>query len=458
MVQRQAKGARDVPDLLIRHAEILTLDDAGSAYRDADIAIRDGLIVALGPAPLALPPDFAARETLDLTDHLVIPGFVNAHTHAPMVLLRSSCDDMPIAHWFNEGVWVLESGLTPEDVRWGALLAVAEMVRGGTTTFADHYFEMDAVAEAAITAGIRALLAWAVFGLGSEAEAVADLGRTEAFVRQWHGAEHGLIRTTLGPHSPYICPEPYLRLIAERAQRLGTGLHIHVAETWEQTNASLANHGKTPVQYLDDCGIFSVPTIAAHCVGVTDADIALLAARGVHVVHCPTVAMKLATGAAPVPAMLAAGVNVALGTDGAASNNDLSLLGEAQVAKLLHVHTSGDATILPGDTCLRMATRSGARATGFGQCGVLALGMAADLIAFDQRRPHLRPRTSHVGNILYAAQGADVDTVIVAGRVIMRKGELLTLDEERIISEAERRGLALIARGRTLDRGRTYDA
>jgi 5-methylthioadenosine/S-adenosylhomocysteine deaminase len=234
-------------------------------------------------------------------------------------------------------------------------------------------------------------------------------------------------------------------------------LHIHVAETWEQTNASLAKHGKTPVQYLDDCGIFSVPAIAAHCVGITDDDIAILAARGVNVAHCPTVAMKLAMGVAPVPALLAAGVNVALGTDGAASNNDLALLGEAQLAKLLHVHTSGDATILPGDTCLRMATRSGARATGFTQSGHLAPGMAADLIALDQRRPHLRPRTSLVGHVLYAAQSADVDTVIVAGRVIMRNSELLTLDEERIIAEAERRGLALIERGRTQQRARTYE-
>jgi 5-methylthioadenosine/S-adenosylhomocysteine deaminase len=447
-----------MPDLLIRHADILTLDDAGTTHRDAEIAIRDGAILALGPAPLPLPPDFAPAERLDLDNHLVIPGLVNAHTHAPMVLLRSACDDMPIDRWFNEGVWVIESALTPDEIHWGALLAVAEMVRGGTTIFADHYFEMDAVAEAAATAGMRALLAWAVFGLGDEAAAVAELGRTEAFVRQWHGAEHGLIRTTLGPHSPYVCPEPYLRLIAERARRLGTGVHIHVADTREQLDTSRARHGKTPVQYLDDCGIFSVPAIAAHCVGVTDDDIGILAARGVHVAHCPTVAMKLAMGAAPVPAMLAAGVNVALGTDGAASNNDLALLGEAQLAKLLHVHTSGDATILPGDTCLRMATRAGALATGFTDCGVLAPGMAADLIALDQRRPHLRPRLDLVGNILYAAQSGDVDTVIVAGRVIMRNGELLTLDEERILAEAERRGLALVARGRSQPRARTYDA
>jgi 5-methylthioadenosine/S-adenosylhomocysteine deaminase len=211
------------------------------------------------------------------------------------------------------------------------------------------------------------------------------------------------------------------------------------------------------VRYLDDCGIFSVPALAAHCVGVTDDDIALLAARGVHVAHCPGVAMKLAMGAAPVPAMLAAGVNVALGTDGAASNNDLSLLGEAQLAKLLHAHTSGDATILPGDTCLRMATRHGALATGFGASGALTPGMAADMIALDQRRPHLRPRTNLVGNVLYAAQSADVTTVIVAGRVIIRKGELLTLDEERITREAERHGLALVARGRTQQRARTYN-
>lgn len=444
-------------DLHLRHADILTLDDPGTIHRDADIAIRDGAILALGAAPLPLPPDFAAAETLDLRDHLVMPGLVNAHTHGPMVLLRSSCDDLPIARWFNEGVWVLESGLTPEDIRWGALLAVAEMLRGGTTIFADHYFEMDLVAEAAVTAGVRASLAWAIFGLGSESAAVADLGRTEAFVDTWQGAGNGLIQTVLGPHSPYICPEAYLRLIAERAQRLGVGLHIHVAETWEQTRVSMEKYGKTPVQHLDACGVFSVPTLAAHCVGVTAEDIEILAVRNVSVAHCPTVAMKLAMGTAPVPAMRDAGVNVALGTDGAASNNDLALLGEAQLAKLLHVHESGDATILPGDTVLRMATRGGAIATGFPQCGMLAPGMAADLIALDERKPHLRPRTSLAGNLLYAAQSGDVDTVIVAGRVLMRKGELLTLDEERILVEAERHGLALVARGRAQQRARRYD-
>lgn len=444
-------------DLLVRHADILTLDDAGSEYRDAEIAVREGKILTLGPAPLALPPDFAPAETLDLAGHLVMPGLVNAHTHAPMVLLRSACDDLPIARWFNEGAWVLESGLTPADITWGALLAVAEMVRGGTTIFADHYFAMDAVAEAAATAGVRALLAWAVFGLGEEAEALADLERTEAFVRQWHGAADGRIRTCLGPHSPYLCPEPYLRRIAERAARLGTGVHLHVAETWEQTTASLATHGRTPARYLDDCGLFAVPALAAHCVGVTDEDIALLAARGVSVAHCPTVAMKLAMGAAPVPAMHAAGVNVALGTDGAASNNDLALLAEAQLAKLLHIHTTGDATILPGDTALRMATRHGALATGFPECGALAPGRAADLIALDQRRPHLRPRASLAGNVLYAAQSGDVATVIVAGRVLMHKRELRTLDEERILAEAERHGLALLARGQTQPRARTYE-
>lgn len=445
-------------DLLIRHADVLTLDDGHTTHRDADIAIRDGLILALGPAPLVLPPDFVADETLDLTDHLVMPGLVNAHTHAPMVLLRSSCDDMPIARWFNDGIWVLESGLTEEDIRWGALLAVVEMLRGGTTIFADHYFAMDQVAEAVVTSGMRATLAWAVFGLGSEADAVADLGRTEAFVLQWQDAADGRIKTVLGPHSPYICPEAYLRLIAERAQRLGLGIHIHIAETWEQTRVSLAKRGKTPVQYLDDCGIFSVPTIAAHCVGVNADDIAILAARSVNVAHCPTVAMKLAMGVAPVPAMLAAGVNVALGTDGAASNNDLALLAEAQLAKLLHIHHTGDATVLPGDTTLRMAARNGAMATGFPQSGILAPGMAADLIALDQRRPHLRPRNSLGGNVLYAAQSGDVDTVLVAGRVLMRQGALTTLDEERIIAEAERHGLALVARGRDQQRARTYDA
>lgn len=427
-------------NILIRHVDVVTLDDAGTILQGVDIAIEGKVIRAIGAAP----PDFQADEVIDGTGHVALPGFFNAHCHAPMTFERGWAEDLPLDRWFNERIWVAESALTEEDVYWGAALAACEMIRSGTVAFADHYFYMDRVAEVVEQSGLKAALTWCVFGIGAEAEIGPGLEGTLEFVKRWQGQADGRIRTLLGPHSPYVCPPDFLAEVAARAKDLGVGLHIHVAESREQVENSLRQHGRTPVAHLEQLGVFDVPCIAAHCIYLTEDDRRILAERGVHVVQCPKTHLKLAMGTTPVPALLAQGVNVALGSDGPGSNNTMDMFEVVRLAALIQKHELNDATALPGDTVLRLATRNGAQAMGCSDSGVLAPGHPADLILVDFDRPHLRPRHSLIANLVYAACGADVSHVIVDGRLLMRDGELLTLDEERILAEAERRAFRMV--------------
>jgi 5-methylthioadenosine/S-adenosylhomocysteine deaminase len=429
-----------MPTSLIRNVDVVTLDEQGTVLRAVELAIANGQLVAVGQAP----DDFVPNETIDGSHRVALPGFFNAHTHAAMTLVRGWADDLPLDRWFNERIWVAESALEEEDVYWGAALAAAEMIRSGTVGFADHYFWMDQVARVVESSGMRATLAWCVFGL-ENGEIGTDLQGTVDFVQRWHGAGDGRIRALLGPHSPYICSPNFLARTAAVAARMGTGIHIHVAESQEQVNNSLERHGRTPVEVLEANGIFSVPTIAAHCIYVQEWEMRdILAPRGVHVVQCPNCHMKLGMGTTLVPDMLSAGVHVALGTDGAASNNDLDMLQEACLAALLQKHERRDPEQLPGDLALRLATQNGALACGFPKSGVLAPGRAADLILFDFDQPHLWPRHSLVSNILHAAKSTDICDVMVGGRWLMRNRELLTLDEERIRREAEQRAFRMV--------------
>jgi len=434
--------------ILIKDAAIITLNDRGEVLPKGDIAIAEGRILAVGKVPQG----FAPEETIDAADHVVMPGFFNAHTHAAMTLVRGWADDLPFDRWLNERIWVAESALGAEEVRWGAYLAAAEMIRSGTVGFADHYFYMDEVAQVVEEAGLRANLAWCVFGLGKEAEIGTDLEGSIGFIWRWQGGAGGRIVTVLGPHAPYTCPPDFLARVAEQAADLGVGVHIHLSESQEQVDDSLAKHGLTPVALLNSLGLFDVPTIAAHCIYLTPEDMDILQEKGVSVVQCPNCHMKLGMGVTPVPELFGRGVNVALGTDGTASNNDLDMLEEAKLASLVQKNRTGDATILAGDAVLRMATRNGAQAMGFPDSGIIAPGKAADLIIFDFRRPHLRPRHSLVSNVLYAAKSPDISHVIVAGKPLMRDGELLTLDEERILHEAEHRAYRMVEEGQRVVR------
>ncbi len=372
-----------------------------------------------------------------------------------MTLVRGWAGDLPLDRWFNERIWVAESALEEEDVRWGAYLAAAEMIRSGTVAFADHYFWMDRVAEVVEESGMKATLAWCVFGLGAEQEiGGTTLARTVEFVQRWQGAADGRIRTVLGPHSPYVCSPQFLAEVAETAAGLGVGCHIHVSESQAQLETSLAQHGATPIGFLARLGILDGPAILAHAIYLGEGDMETLAEKQATVVQCPNCHMKLGMGTTRVPDLLAAGVNVALGTDGTASNDNLDMLEEVRLAALVQKHDRRDPETMPGDLPLRLATQDSAKAMGFEESGVLAPGRPADLVLYDFDCPHLRPRHDLVANLVHSARAGDVTHVMVEGKWLLRDGELLTLDEERILYEAERRAFRMV--GSDLKQVRTY--
>ena len=441
--------------ILIRDVTAITLDESGRILNNVDIAIDGAQIAAVGEAP----PHFVPDEVVDGRERVALPGFFNAHAHVAMTLERGFAEDLPFDRWLNEKIWVAESALEEEDVYWGAALACCESIRSGTVGFADHYFWMAQVARAVEEAGMKANLAWCQFG----AEAVKEVGGitledTLQFVRDWHGAASGRIRCSVGPHSPYMCPTPFLERTRDEARALGVGLHLHVAESQEQVENSLRAHGKSPVVYLNDLGLFdlSTPTLAAHCIAVDDRDIAIIAEKGVSVAHAPKTYLKLAMGVAPLPRMLDAGVHVAMGTDGPASSSDLNLLEQMRIAGLYHKNALGLPEALPNTQLLRLATQAGARALGFEGSGVLAPGHCADLVLFDTRAPHWFPRHNLAAGVVYTAHPSDISHVFVDGKCLLREGELLTLDEERIRYEAERRAFRMV--GTPMRQMRAYSA
>lgn len=428
--------------ILIKGADLVTLDEHGTILRTTDLLIEGNRIAHLGQ----LPPTTQADEIIDAAGHVALPGFFNAHCHAPMTFERGWAEDLPFPRWLNEKIWVAESALTPDDVYWGAALAACEMIRSGTVAFNDHYFYMDRVAQVVLESGLKAMLTWCTFGIGDDKEIGPGAAAQLAFSREWQGAGDGRIHTCLGPHSPYVCPPEFLRRVTELATEYDLPIHLHVAESQEQVANSQARHGQTPVEHLAALGVFDHPTVAAHCLALTPDDRALLAEKPVTIVRTPITYMKLAM---PVHISLseltASGITrVALGSDGPASNAVMDMWDIVRQTVWLEKYQTQNPEAVPGDSALRMATRNGALAMGFADSGVLAEGMAADLILVDMDRPHLRPRHDLIANLVHAVRGADVTHVIVDGQLLMRERELLTLDEERILYEAEQRALRMV--------------
>jgi 5-methylthioadenosine/S-adenosylhomocysteine deaminase len=428
-------------DLLIQNADLLRIENGVAHILPRhDIALAGDRIAAIAPM---IDPGLA-RETIKARGMLAIPGLVNAHAHVAMGLFRGAVEDVPIEEWFNGHIWPLETSLTDEDIYWGALLGLAEMIESGVTCVADHYFAMDEVARAVEESGMRANLAWAIFSGPSEEQ---DLARTARFVERWQGAAGGRISAWLGPHSPYTCTPGFLARVAAEAARLGTGIHIHLAETANQVVQSLAVHGKSPVAVAHAAGLFEVPALAAHVAHTSDADRATLAAQAVAVAVTPKTEMKLGLGVAPVGDLRACGVTVALGSDGAASNNGYDMLEAARLIALLEKHTRRDARALPIGEALALATSEGARALGLaGVTGELREGLQADLVLVRGDAIHTQPGHSWPATLLYSARASDVDTVIVAGRVLMRGRRLLTIDRRRVMREVARRAARLSSR------------
>lgn len=439
-------------DLLIHRCDVLEVNATQvETLADHDILIEGNKIAGVQPAGQI---DLShARQVIDAKGLLAMPGLINTHAHVPMVLFRGLAEDVSIDRWFNEYIWPLERNLQAEDVYWGMLLGLAEMIEAGVTTVADHYFYMDRAASAVDKAGTRALLGWAVFS----SSGMDALERTAQFASDYRGAAGGRISTILAPHAPYTCDDAYLRAAADWARRLDLGIHIHAAETKHETESSLKRYGRTPIQTLQQTGILDRPTIIAHACGATEADIALMGKYPVSIAHCPKTYLKLAMDIAPVRAFREAGIAVGLGTDGAVSNNTLDIWESLRLMAMMQKDRAQTPEVMPIAEALTIATQESARAVGLGgQIGAIEPGYLADIILVDLGGLHHQPLHSVGASLVYAARSTDVQTVIADGRVVMRDRQLLTLDKAEIIANA-RAAMDRLSRRRVDERIQTYN-
>ena len=415
-------------------SNVLAVIDGTVPPRPANIQIDGTRICAISKDPF---PTDASEQVIDGRGKLAISGFVNAHTHLPMVLFRGLAEDIPLKAWLEDHIWPIERKLQAEEIYWASLLGLIEMIRTGTTLFADMYFHSDEIGRAVEEAGLRVLLSYGIISPSMDERGKAELAKAEAVIRRWEDAADGRIKTAVSPHAVYTCGEEVWAAAIELARKHDVPIHTHLAESEEEVEWCRKEKDETPVATLDRCGAFSVPTIAAHCVHVSDEDIALLADRRVNVVHCPKSNAKLGNGIAPIAAMRRAGVQVALGTDGAATNNSLDMIEEMRVASLLAKATTGDPAVLPAPEAVRMATQAGAQALG-GTGETLAVGQPADIVIIDLDRVHTLPSYDPFSDLVYATHACDITDVLVAGRFLLRNGELTTIDEERVKHEVKR--------------------
>ncbi|MBB6735469.1 amidohydrolase [Cohnella zeiphila] len=423
---------------LIENGTFITMDPQQPVV-EGWLAVENDRIAGLGTGQAPDEERKLGAELVDGRGKLYLPGLINTHGHAAMSLLRGLADDLRLQDWLENHMWPMEAKFTGDDVYWGTSIAAAEMILSGTTTFLDMYDHMDRVAEVVEQSGLRAVLTRGVIGLCPPDVQTAKLNDAIGFAKSWHGQAGGRIRVMMSPHAPYTCPPDYIERIVAAARELGLPLHTHMSETAAEVAQNVKDYGVRPVEHLDRLGLFSGPSLVAHAVHLTDEEIALLAERGVAVSHNPVSNLKLASGVARVPELLKAGVTVSLGTDSAASNNNLDLFEEIRLAALLHKGVTGDPTAVPAPEALRMGTVYGAKSLGLeGETGVLQPGLKADLISVRTNKPHFVPATDYVSHLVYAASGADVADVWVDGKQLLRERQLLTLDAERIRFEAQR--------------------
>lgn len=425
---------------------VLTMDAAYRAIARGAVAIRGGRILEVGSRG-SVSRRYEARRVVDAAGQLILPGLVNAHTHVAMTLLRGVRDDQELMTWLTKYMFPLEARfVAPDFVRWGALLGCWEMIASGTTTFADGYFFEEEVAKAADEAGLRALPGQGIFDVPTpDAKSAKEgLARAERLLAEWSG--HARVTPALFPHSVYLTGPDTLRKTRELAARRGAPVFVHLAESPGELATVRERYGKTPVRHLAALGALDANLTAAHCVCVDDEEIALLRRAGVGVAHCPESNMKLASGIAPVPAMLSAGISVGLGTDGPSSNNDLDMFSEMASAAKLHKVSALDPTTVTAREALGMATSGGAAALHLeSQIGSLEPGKRADMIVVDASGPNALPLYDPYSYLVYSARADAVQTVIVEGKILMENRRLTTLDTEAIRRRAERFGRQIAA-------------
>ena len=419
------------PDLGVERADVLVDGETGDIAEVADPGTVD------------------AAEELDASGGLVIPGLVNAHTHVAMTLLRGYADDKPLDAWLQEDIWPVEAELTAEDIEAGAELGIVEMIRSGTTAFSDMYFHVDRIADAVERAGVRAVLGHTAVTVGKDDEAAReDLQRSLDVATELDGAADGRVSTTFQPHSLTTVGEAYLREFVPKAREAGLPIHYHANETENEVDPIVDEHGVRPLEYADDLGLLGEDTYVAHGVHVDEREIELLADTGTGVAHCPASNMKLASGMAPVQRLREAGVTVGIGTDGAASNNDLDAFDEVRDAAMIGKLAADDAGAVPAEAVVEMVTRGSADLLDL-DGGRVAAGASADLAVVDLQAAHLTPAHDLVSHLAYAVRGSDVRHTVCDGEVLMRDREVLTLDESAMRERASERARDLVARAET---------
>ena len=430
--------SRQEIDLIVEGNYVVSMDASGSVYSDAAIAVDKGLIVAIGN-DVRISAEYRATESLDGDSQIVLPGLINGHSHAAMTLLRGVADDLPLMEWLNNYIFPAEVEFVDADfVRIGTELACWEMIRGGTTTFVDMYYYPDVVADVVESCGMRALVSATVIDQRSpDAENASDsIAKGLAFIERWQGRS-SRITPIFGPHAIYTLNAEQLRATRDAANEAGVAISIHMSESPFELQYSKDTYGLTSIELFESIGFLDGPTIGAHVVWPTEAEISILAERKVGVIHNPTSNMKIASGISPVSEMLQAGVRVGLGTDGAASNNDLDMWEEMRLAAFLQKVDRMDPEVMSASTVLTMATRGGAEAIGLGDSvGSLAVGMRADIIQVSFDDVHFIPTYDVISQLVYVADEQDVSSVVVDGKVLMKNREMLTIDTQRVRREA----------------------
>ena len=421
---------------LIKNGLVLLYDESGWRIEKKDIVIRDNKIESVTSAPS---PE--GCKVIDAGDHLVMPGLINAHTHAYMTIHRNYADDLAFFDWLDL-VDQVEQGMTEEDIYWTTLLAIIEMLRSGTTCFVDMSIKSakekhgprSAAVGAVLDAGFRAVICRGLAGVADSEESLRKYG--EAVHEMELFKNESRISFVHGPHAPYSCMADYLRKLTQSCRDRGIGQHIHLSESQAEMEGLAKEYGTTPIQYVNGLGVFDVPCIVAHAVYATDEDIRIMAEKNVHVVICPKSNMKLGNGFSPADKFLEAGMNVCLGTDGCGSNNSLNMFQEMSAAALVYKGANRKAQCVSAADVLKMATVNGAKAVGHeGELGVIREGAIADLILVNLNEPQFIPANNIISGLVYSATGAEVDTVLVDGQVLMENRRLTTIDEARVYEE-----------------------
>lgn len=431
--------------LLIKGGTVITVMGPDEIYENGVVQVEDGRIRYAGPADEA--PAFSPDKTIDATGRIVMPGIVNTHCHAGMTLLRGYADDMQLMPWLEQKMWPAEAKMKGEDVYWGTALGAYEMLSGGITTFLDMYFYADDIARAIRDTGIRGVIARGIIAVGGPGEAASRLEETRNAFHKWNGQANGRISFMVGPHAPYTCPPDTLLACAEVADELGVGIHIHLSETAFEVNAAWDNWNASPIQHVYKLGLMKDRhVVAAHCVHVSDDDIAILAETGTGVCHCPVSNLKLASGRTPIVALRNAGVRVGFGTDGAASENMLHILGsEMRIGAIQAKELEGDPAAFTAYDALEMATLGGARVLGMEEeIGSLQKGKKADICIIETNRPHLVPNHDPVALVAYSALPGDVAMTLVDGKVVYEAGKLVTMDGGEIFTRVRETAARLV--------------